>query len=335
MDSKNLRKYTDSKFIDFLDCRKKLSSFDKKLELGIQLERAEAIDIEKPLSKVSTRINRKNKIQDIYLLITKFAAILTLPLMAFTIWLLFFHDKKEVQFSQITQNEITWQEINCPQGMRSYLILPDGTNLWLNSGSKLKYSIPFTGNTREVELEGEAFLDVFENRSSPFVVRSGNYLTEVTGTQFNIKSYAGSNRIEVALKEGGVKFRSCEQDKNNQYCELKENDYLIFFKNSGTYSIDSIDIEKFIAWHKNIMILDETPMEDVARLLEQWYGVKVILGSDEIKKYKFTTTFDNEPLFRVLELLELSSPLTIHYTPGKLDEATKKPSPSIVTITKK
>ena len=83
------------------------------------------------------------------------------------------------------------------------------------------------------------------------------------------------------------------------------------------------------------MILDDTPMEEVARLLEQWYGIKVILNNNEIKSYKFTTTFDNESLFRVLELLELSSPISIKYIPGKPDPITKKLSQSLVTITKK
>lgn len=77
-------------------------------------------------------------------------------------------------------------------------------------------------------------------------------------------------------------------------------------------------------------------MTELAGLLEQWYGVKVVVADEEIKRYKFTTTFDNEPLHRVLELLEISSPgIKISYTMGKPIEGTKKFSPSVVTITKK
>ncbi|MDD4109036.1 MAG: FecR domain-containing protein, partial [Prolixibacteraceae bacterium] len=192
--------YSDKKFLDFLDKREKLSPFDQKLEAGLLLEKSEAIDIDKAFSEVTKRINRETKIYNIKAVIIKFAAILTLPLLAFTIWSLFFLDKSEEGYSRISQNEITWQEVTSPYGMRSHLVLPDGTNLWLNAGSKLRYGIPFMGKTREVELEGEAFLDVFEDRYSPFVIKSGNFVVEVTGTQFNFKSYPGSDNIEVALK---------------------------------------------------------------------------------------------------------------------------------------
>jgi ferric-dicitrate binding protein FerR (iron transport regulator) len=83
-------------------------------------------------------------------------------------------------------------------------------------------------------------------------------------------------------------------------------------------------------------VLDETPLEEVAVLLERWYGVKVIIKDDDLKKYKFSTTFENEPLNRVLELLELSSPaLKIDYKPGKLTNETGEKNYSTVTISKK
>jgi ferric-dicitrate binding protein FerR (iron transport regulator) len=109
-----------------------------------------------------------------------------------------------------------------------------------------------------------------------------------------------------------------------------------FDKKAKTVALENTNIGKYIAWHQNIMILDDTPMTELAGLLEQWYGVKVVVADEEINRYKFTTTFDNEPLHRVLELLEISSPgIKISYTMGKPIEGTKKFSPSVVTITKK
>jgi len=87
---------------------------------------------------------------------------------------------------------------------------------------------------------------------------------------------------------------------------------------------------------KNIIIFDETPMPEVAKTLERWYGVEVVVADAEINKYRFNTTFENESLFRVLELLELSSPaIKIKYTPGKINRQTNIATPSTVTITKK
>jgi transmembrane sensor len=328
-------KKSDSDFKKFMEYRKGLSPFDKKLEAAKLIDETVSVDVDKAYHTVSNKINRGNKAINIFTTLTRIAAILTLPLLAFTIWTLFFQETEKAPV-EIAQNEITWQEIHSPVGMRSHVVLPDGTNLWLNAGSHLRYGIPFIRENREVELSGEAFLDVAKNELSPFVVKTGSAEVEVLGTQFNVNAWPEKEQIQVALKEGKVKFRFAADEKTKKYCELQPNDLLEFDKTDKTVVRENTDIEKYIAWHQNIMILDDTPMTELARLLEQWYGVKVNVADEEIKRYKFTTTFDNEPLHRVLELLEISSPgIQIHYTMGKPIEGTKKFSPSVVTFIKK
>jgi transmembrane sensor len=331
MNQKIRHKKTESDFKNFLEFRKGLSTFDKKLEAAALIDKKELIEADKAWETISCRINHKNKTHYIYSLIIKVAAILTLPLLAFTIWSLFFQKQDKPAYQ--AQNEISWQNIQNPPGMRSQVVLPDGTNLWLNAGSRVRYGIPFTREKREIELTGEAYLEVMKN-DIPFFVKTENTKVEVLGTQFNIKAYPWSENVEIALKEGKVKFSYAGEMDKIKYCELKANDYLQYAKKFNTVNVDNINIEKYIAWHNNILVLDDTSMKEVARLLEQWYGVKVIIKGEEIMTYRFTTTFDNEPLFRVLELLELSSPISVQYIPGKLDENTKKASQSIVTITK-
>lgn len=328
------KKISESDYQDFINYRKGLSPFDKKLEAAKLMDQVTSVDVEKGYHEVNTKINQGQKVYSIFRSLTRIAAILTLPLLAFTIWSLFFQ-KYSNSSVEVVQNDITWQEINSPVGMRSHVVLPDGTNLWLNAGSYLRYSIPFVRETREVELTGEAFLDVSKNEQSPFVVNTGNSKVEVLGTQFNVQSWPESEYVRVALKEGKVKFRFTNEDETSKYCELSPNDLLEFNKNDKLVTRENTNIDKYIAWHQNIMILDNTPMTELVGLLEQWYGVKVVIGNDAIKRYRFTTTFDNEPLHRVLELLELSSPgIKITYTMGKPLEGTKKFSPSIVTFTK-
>ncbi|RIH65564.1 FecR family protein [Mariniphaga sediminis] len=334
MNRRNQNKKTESDFREFIEYRKGMSAFDKKLEAAKLIDQTTSIDIDEAYHTVTRKINQGNRVFSIFTTLTRVAATLTLPLLAFAIWSLFFQ-KNEKAPVEMAQNEITWQSITSPAGMRSHIVLPDGTNLWLNAGSKVKYGIPFTRKKREITLSGEAYLEVAENKKSPFVVNTETALVEVLGTQFNVNAYPESDRVEVALREGKVKF-SFSDDEKVKYAELSPNDFLQFDKKRKTVNLDNTDIKKYIAWHQNILILDETPMPEVARLLEQWYGVKVIIKNEEIKKYRFTTTFDNEPLFRVLELLELSSPsVKTTYTPGKPDKDSKKLSPSIVTITKK
>jgi transmembrane sensor len=334
--SRNIQhKKSDSDFKKFMEYRKGLSPFDKKLEAAKLVNQTASVDLDKAWHKVTRKINQGNNTYSIFTTLTRIAAVLTLPLLAFTIWTLFFQEIKTVPV-ELAQNEITWQEIHSPVGMRSHVVLPDGTNLWLNAGSHLRYGIPFTRENREVELTGEAFLDVVKNEQSPFVVKTAGAEVEVLGTQFNVNAWPEKEQIQVALKEGKVKFLFAADAKTKKYCELQPNDLLEFDKTDKTVTRKNTNIEKYIAWHQNIMILDDTPMTELARLLEQWYGVKVVVANEEIKRYKFTTTFDNEPLHRVLELLEISSPgIKIRYTMGKPIAGTKKFSPSVVTITKK
>ena len=328
-------KKSDSEFKNFIETRKGLSPFDKKMEAGKLIDQTASVDVDKAYHIVSNKINQGNNIYSIFTTLTRIAAVLTLPLLAFTIWSLFFQ-KTEKAPVELALNEITWQEIHSPVGMRSHVVLPDGTNLWLNAGSHLRYGIPFTRENREVELSGEAFLDVVKNEQSPFVVKTGNAEVEVLGTQFNVNAWPESEQIQVALKEGKVKFRFSGDGGSWKYCELQPNDFLEFDKINRTVTLENIEIEKYIAWRENIMILDDTPITELASMLEKWYGVRVVIADEGIKHYKFTTTFDNEPLHRVLELLEISSPgIVIRYTQGKPEKDSGEFSPSLITIAKK
>jgi len=303
---------------------------DRQIEAGLIIHQIENINTGQAFQKVQQKINNKKPVR-LLTYLTRIAAVLTLPLLVFTIWTLFFRDN----ISQKIQNEISWQELSSPAGLRSQIILPDGTKMWLNAQSKVRYSIPFVRTHRTIALEGEAFLEVIKNSDSPFVVESGNTSVEVLGTKFNVKAYPNENNIEVALKEGKVRF-NVTQENQQKHLELTPGDFMVYNRENGQASLKSTNIEKYIAWHNNVLILDETPMEEVAVLLQRWYGVMVIIGNEELKKYKFTTTFENESLFRVLELLQLSSPdIEIKYTPGKINSKTGETNQSTVLITLK
>lgn len=317
---------------EFLEFRKGLSAEDKKLEAGLLMDKIKTIDVNSAYNKVSQQIKAQNQSTRIISIITRIAAVFSLPLLAFTVWSLFFQENSQ----QLAENEITWQEIQSPAGMRSHVVLPDGTDLWLNADSKIKYGIPFIRENRQVELRGEAFLKVTKNGKAPFVVNAGAASVKVLGTRFNVKAYPEEEQIEIALSEGSVEFSGTMVDGKKAEANLIPNDFLVLDKQTGNVRLENRNLEKYISWYQNILIFDDTPMQEVAVTLERWYGVKVIVADPEINKYRFTTTFENESLFRVLELLELSSPaIKIEYTPGKINKQTNIASPSTVTITKK
>jgi ferric-dicitrate binding protein FerR (iron transport regulator) len=325
-------KNTGLKIEKFLEFRNELTSEDKKLEAGLLIDEIKNIDVDNAYHKVSTRINTQSQTTRIISIITRIAAVLTLPLLAFTVWSLFLQEKP----SELAENQITWNEIESPAGMRSHVVLPDGTDLWLNAESKIKYSIPFTRENRQVELTGEAFLKVVKNEEAPFIVNAGAASVKVLGTQFNVKAYPDDEQLEVALTEGSLEFTGTSTDGKKAAATLIANDFLAMNKTTGQFKLQNKNLNKHISWVKNIIIFDDTPMPEVARILERWYGVKVVVADTEINKYRFTTTFENESLFRMLELLELSSPaIKIKYTPGKINKQTNTTTPSTITISKK
>lgn len=324
-------KDTASNIDRLLEYRSGLSSGEKKIEAGLLVEEVKAVKVEDAYQKVSERMYRLSKFNRTLQVITRIAAVFTLPLLAFTLWSLLLRNNH----TALAENEITWQEITCPAGMRSHVVLPDGTDLWLNSESKIRYGIPFVRENRQLELTGEAFLNVVKNRKSPFIVHAGTASVKVLGTRFNVKSYPDDEQLEIALIEGSVEF-SGSLPGSGSPATLSPNSYLVMDKNSGEVHQGIRDLAKYTSWYMNVIIFDETPMPEVAKTLERWYGVKVSVTNPEINKYKFTTTFENESLYRVLELLELSSPgLTIQYTAGKINKLTNIASQSTVSISKK
>ena len=321
------QKYIDNK----LEFYKGLSEEQRIIEaLRIKSE-IDSVNVNAAYNAVKDRLHKAKTYQIIMNRITRLAAILTIPLLLFTFWNIF---NGSLSFNK-NESSITWQKIESPLGIRSYIKLPDGTDLWLNAGSTIKYSIPFSNETRHLELTGEAYLNVAKNRDVPFIVSAQNTTVKVLGTQFNVKAYPYDNTVEVTLEEGKVEFHYTKNNGEQVFTPLEVNDRIVFNKNnSSVYRINE-KIEKYFAWHKNILVFDDTPMPDVAQELEKWYGVKVQIDDEEILKYKFTTTFINEPLTRVLELLELSSPIRITYKPDSINNSTHRASQSVVTITKK
>jgi transmembrane sensor len=331
MKKSNIIQSLSTNLDDFLDRQRNLSFFEKRMDAGAVIDEISTIDSSYAFLKVKHRIEKKDNVIDFFRVLTRVAAILTIPLLALTIWSLFLREKPVEQ----SVTDLTWQELQTPAGMRSQVVLPDGTKMWLNAESKIRYSIPFTSGFRTIELTGEAFLDVAKNESSPFVVKSGGTTIQVTGTEFNLKSYPDEDQLEVALLEGSVKFSFTSKNNQQKYIALKPGDYLTFYKVYETIRKTNTNLEKFVAWHYNTLVLDETPMEEVARLLERWYGVKVTLVGQDLKKYKFTTTFENESISQVLELIELSSPIRIKYVPGKFHRETGQTEKANVIIMQK
>lgn len=327
MTNKNITQ--SDKFNAFIESKNNLSDAEKVYAAGKLIHDIEEIDVDAAYLSIQQRISTKGRILKMYASFSRYAAILVLPLLFVSIWM--FLNNKGSEPNQ----ELAMQEITCPVGMRSQVTLPDGSQVWLNAESTIKYSIPFTLENRSVELTGQAFLDVTKNENSPFSIQSGNVKVNVVGTQFDFKSYPNDNNIEVTLKEGKINLSLLAGDNESAQTEMKPGDHFVFDKTTRKAIVRNTNIDNYIGWIDNKLIFDETPMPEMKKILERWYGVEIESTDKTIESYKFTTTFENEPLVQVLELLELSSPIKMDYIPASIDTTTNQIINAKIKISKK
>lgn len=182
-----------------------------------------------------------------------------------------------------------YASITAPNGQISNVTLFDGTNIWLNAGSTLKYNQSFNQNNREVFLEGEAFFEVTKNKNSPFVVNAGNTQIKVLGTVFNVKAYSTEPKIETVLVEGKVQFVA-----NGKSTVLKPGEHLLFSEKTGRLTKSEVNTSEFTAWKGGKIYYNNETLVDLTLQLERWYEVKFQFNNEHIKNYRFTGVINKD-----------------------------------------
>jgi ferric-dicitrate binding protein FerR (iron transport regulator) len=185
------------------------------------------------------------------------------------------------------------------------VVLPDGSKVWLNAGSELRYKNSFNSKLREVELEGEAFFEVMKDHSKLFKVNTGKVSVEVYGTAFNVKNYKEENNLEVTVESGnvGVVGNGCK------LADLAKGKQLSMNRESNAVTLTSPDLGIITAWKNNELVFDGTPFEEVIRYLERWYGVNITIEEKMKRKHNYTFKVKTESFRELLELLKEITPL--------------------------
>lgn len=190
-----------------------------------------------------------------------------------------------------------------PRGGQFQLTLSDGTKVWLNSESSLTYPAEFQGDTRMVELSGEAFFEVAENKDQPFQVLTGGQVVQVLGTSFNIYSYPEERQVQTTLVDGSVQV-FLETDTSNSET-LKPNQQSVWVKGEPVISIQQVEVEEFISWKNGWFFFNDKPLEKIMVDLSRWYDVEVEFEEAASKQIPFTGKIPKyENLEEVLSLLE-------------------------------
>jgi len=222
------------------------------------------------------------------------------------------------------------------------IILPDGSKVWLNAGSKLKYNQDFFQNKRIVYLEGEGYFEVIKNHNIPFYVKTTHINVFVLGTKFNIRSYPEDKTIETTLVEGKIKVAG---NNSNYSLLLRPNQKLIIDKENlklittdikkkrrteeeikdnlisesdkrvqqkidkGIEIKNDVNVYEDTGWKDGVLVINQEPLESLAKKLERKYDIKFIFEDESLKKLTYTGTLKDYPLEQILKAIKLTSPV--------------------------
>ncbi|WP_276168093.1 FecR family protein [Zobellia alginiliquefaciens] len=205
--------------------------------------------------------------------------------------------------------QVVYNEIYIPHGQTFKIRLSDGTSVWLNAGSKLKFPTSFKNDslhTRTVFLEGEGFFDVTQNKKKPFLVVTQGVEVKVLGTQFNLSSYETDENIATTLIEGKVTLS--ESNKPDNEIELSPTFQANYKKSENNFSKTKVDTSIYTAWMENKLIIDNLKFSDILIKLERVHQVKFLNNAKHLNNEVFKGEFENETIEAVLNTISLSTP---------------------------
>lgn len=255
------------------------------------------------------------------------AAILLIPALITTYILLEKAEKPDYQPIEMT-------EIASAPGIISKVTLPDGSEVWLNSGSTLTYPTRFTGK-REVSLTGEAYFKVISDKTNRFDVTIENDLTvSAYGTEFNINAYTGDNKIRATLVNGNIEVSHA--DAPESYI-VHPGEQLTYDKESEEIQTSGTNLAVVTGWKEGKMIFRRAGMTEINQRLSRRFNVNVRLEGEELYGYEYSATFTHETLDEILRLLEESAPIRCRIIePKQTDDLSyTKRTVVISTLTKK
>ena len=207
----------------------------------------------------------------------------------------------------------SYNTIFAENGQISKVMLPDGTVIWLNSGSSLKYSSEFGADNRNVELSGQAYFDVTKNKKLPFIVSCDKINVKVLGTEFSAEAYPESKIINVVLVEGSVDL--VPQNTSKAFAHLKPNEMMEYNKQTNQFQIEEVLSQKYTSWKEGIVHIYDLPLKEVAAKLQKRYNQPIVVEKG-LEDYKVTFSIRNEDFSDVLNMLQSIASAKAHQKGG-------------------
>ncbi|MEN8230181.1 MAG: FecR domain-containing protein [Bacteroidota bacterium] len=282
----------------------------------------EAVDLQPTLDRIHDHISMQWEQPDpgfqkklrIYKILLRVAAVLFVPLLITTS--LYIHEQTR---TSATKDQYT--ELTVSYGSKLHTVLPDGTTVWINSGSKLEYPQTFSKKNRSVKLSGEAYFDVTLNRQHPFVVETEAINIKVLGTRFNVTAYPGEETISATLEEGSVAIETGGK-KSSSLCLLEPNEQMVFQKENRTFQKRTVQTDLFTSWKDGKLVFRNSSLNYMINQLERWFNTDIeITNEGGLPQTPFTMTIEDETLEQVLKYLSVASGITYDVVPAQRMES--------------
>lgn len=288
------------------------------LVIAEDIKSMEATDVIGGYQRIQKKI-KKNRMKCFRMQIMHYAAMLTLPLLIISLLLGYLY------WQPLTDDDIRYTEVNTPAGTVIRYELPDHSIVWLNSGSRLRYSNSFKNDKREVELSGEAYFAVQANPESPFYVHTKSGMSVyVYGTRFNVNAYSDENWIETTLEEGQVNVIVPDRQA---LVKLEPGERLLYDKTTHQLQKSKADIDENTAWKDGKLIFRNTSLTDVLKRLSRHFNVDIELQNKSGKEYRYRATFKDDTLLQILDYLSRTADMRweqVDSVQQKDDTLTKK-----------
>ncbi|MDO5572148.1 MAG: DUF4974 domain-containing protein [Bacteroidales bacterium] len=286
--------FSDDNIEDIYELKEKIEVLSKASNMINDLEYFQA---DKAFAKVEKRISDDNRKKFFTKAMFSIAAILTIPLLIGGFLLLNFNKSGN-------DTTVVMQRVSSVKGTITSFILPDSSQVWLNSESTISFPSSFDENERIVNLDGEAYFKVKADNNHPFkVVTPKNNIVTALGTEFNVCAYSDDSEEEAFLVKGNINYLL-----NNKSFNVQPGDKYHFDSSTNLVSKETIALNDAASWKQGKLIFKNTPLDKVVKKLSRHYSVDISIKDEKLKNYKYTATFSNENLIQIFQMLQISTP---------------------------
>lgn len=239
------------------------------------------------------------------------AAFLLIPILGLGIWF---------TVNQYNQLSVQYSETIAPRGQKSKIVLADGTMVWLNSDTKIKYPGNFSKKQRDVYLDGEAFFEVTPNAHLPFIVHTSGVNVKVLGTKFNVKAYSDEDQIETSLFEGKINLLTNNAVTSEEFeKEVVPGQSFVYSKSDHQLVQNRFPRDEIDGWKKNQLIFKDDTFSNLVRKVERWYNVKVVYDEKLFNDRRLTVElYEGERLERFMDIISLALSVDFKYEKGEI-----------------